>query len=65
MYSMNTRVCIARTLCIRREIHSNQELIETCTEIVNRNPRNLERLRIARKPVGYKLEKPGHSYWHK
>ncbi|KAM3963906.1 mitochondrial ribosomal protein L18 [Aphomia sociella] len=34
-------------------------------EFVNRNPRNLERLRIARKPDGYHLEKPGRKFWHK
>ncbi|XP_004928945.1 large ribosomal subunit protein uL18m [Bombyx mori] len=34
-------------------------------EFVNRNPRNLERMRIARKPDGYHLEKPGRKYWHK
>lgn len=34
-------------------------------EFVNRNPRNLEKLRIARKPDGYHLEKPGRKYWHK
>ncbi|XP_054740546.1 39S ribosomal protein L18, mitochondrial [Anastrepha obliqua] len=33
--------------------------------IINRNPRNLERLRIALKPNGYFLEKPGRSFWHK
>lgn len=33
--------------------------------MINRNPRNLERLRIAYKPVGYHLEKPGRSFWHK
>lgn len=44
---------------------SNATLIETCTEIVNRNPRNLERLRIARKVSGYHLDKPTRSYWHK
>lgn len=33
--------------------------------IINRNPRNLERLRIAHKPNGYFLEKPGRSFWHK
>lgn len=31
----------------------------------NRNPRNLEKLRIGYKPDGYHLEKPGRSYWHK
>lgn len=32
---------------------------------VNRNPRNLERLRIARKPDGYHLDAPGRKFWHK
>ncbi|EFN85598.1 39S ribosomal protein L18, mitochondrial [Harpegnathos saltator] len=50
---------------MHREFYSNAELLENCTEIVNRNPRNLERLRIARKPVGYGLDKPGRTFWHK
>ncbi|XP_037942080.1 39S ribosomal protein L18, mitochondrial-like [Teleopsis dalmanni] len=33
--------------------------------VINRNPRNLEKLRVAYKPNGYLLEKPGRSYWHK
>ncbi|XP_078039150.1 mitochondrial ribosomal protein L18 isoform X2 [Augochlora pura] len=49
----------------RREIHGNAEIVVNCKEVRNRNPRNLERLRIARKPIGYVLDKPGHSYWHK
>lgn len=31
----------------------------------NRNPRNLERLRIGYKPNGYFLEKPGKCFWNK
>jgi len=31
----------------------------------NRNPRNLERLRIGYKPDGYYVEKPGRNFWHK
>ncbi|CAH1118495.1 unnamed protein product [Phaedon cochleariae] len=31
----------------------------------NRNPRNLERMRIAYKPDGYHVEAPGRNYWHK
>ncbi|KYQ55309.1 39S ribosomal protein L18, mitochondrial [Trachymyrmex zeteki] len=65
MYSVNARAGITRAFRVHRELHGNTELIETCTEIVNRNPRNLERLRIARKPSGYHLNKPGHMYWHK
>ncbi|KAJ2940293.1 hypothetical protein O0L34_g11867 [Tuta absoluta] len=34
-------------------------------EFVNRNPRNLERMRIARKPDGYHLENEGRKFWHK
>ncbi|XP_011156361.1 39S ribosomal protein L18, mitochondrial [Solenopsis invicta] len=65
MYSANGRAGVTRAFHVYRRLHSNAELIETCTEIVNRNPRNLERLRIARKPSGYHLDKPGRSYWHK
>lgn len=36
------------------------------TTFVNRNPRNLERMRIGYKPNGYHVEKPGkYTYWHK
>ncbi|XP_003699408.1 mitochondrial ribosomal protein L18 [Megachile rotundata] len=49
----------------KRQMHSNAEIVENCKEIRNRNRRNLERLRIARKPIGYVLDKPGISYWHK
>lgn len=38
---------------------------EACSEFYNRNPRNLERLRIANKPIGYHLEAPGREFWHK
>ncbi|XP_066255835.1 large ribosomal subunit protein uL18m [Euwallacea similis] len=35
-------------------------------EFVNRNPRNLEKMRIGYKPDGYHVEKPGkYNYWHK
>lgn len=41
---------------------------ETEKYVVNRNPRNLEFLRIAEKPKGYFLDKPFSKdahYWHK
>ncbi|KAF5303285.1 hypothetical protein FQA39_LY10024 [Lamprigera yunnana] len=31
----------------------------------NRNPRNLEYLRIGYKPDGYYVDKPGKCFWHK
>ncbi|XP_049879202.1 39S ribosomal protein L18, mitochondrial [Pectinophora gossypiella] len=40
-------------------------LSSSAPEFVNRNPRNLERMRIARKPDGYHLDNPGKKYWHK
>ncbi|XP_069702473.1 large ribosomal subunit protein uL18m [Periplaneta americana] len=46
-------------------VTTNAESNEVCTEFCNRNPRNLERLRIARKPSGYHLEAPGREFWHK
>ncbi|XP_065337880.1 large ribosomal subunit protein uL18m [Cloeon dipterum] len=42
-----------------------KEKVEISQVVHNRNPRNLERLRIAWKPQGYHLEAPGRSYWHK
>jgi len=65
MYSTGARAGAARAFRAQRWVHGNAESVETCAEIVNRNPRNLERLRIARKPDGYHLDTPGHSYWHK
>jgi hypothetical protein len=38
---------------------------EVSPKFYNRNPRNLERLRIAYKPTGYHLEAPGREFWHK
>ncbi|OAD52475.1 39S ribosomal protein L18, mitochondrial [Eufriesea mexicana] len=49
---------------IKRQLHGNAELIKNCKEIINRNPRNLERLRIARKPIGYALDNFDVGYWH-
>lgn len=31
----------------------------------NRNPRNLEKLRIGYKPDGYHVDAPGKRFWHK
>ncbi|XP_015522267.1 large ribosomal subunit protein uL18m [Neodiprion pinetum] len=47
-----------------RTIHGNAELIENCNAVKNRNPRNLELLRIARKPSGYHLDRQVREYWH-
>ena len=56
-----------RTLCSENKQPAlalkNDQIIPH--EFHNRNPRNLERLRIAYKPTGYHLEKPGREFWHK
>ncbi|XP_034651737.1 39S ribosomal protein L18, mitochondrial [Drosophila subobscura] len=57
----------ARPLTSARVLHKIKALTTPQSSeqfVVNRNPRNLERLRIAYKPSGYHLEKPGRSYWH-
>lgn len=57
-----------RPLNSARVKHKIQELTkpkEGETYVINRNPRNLEKLRIAYKPSGYHLENPGRSFWHK
>lgn len=46
-------------------VHTNASLIEKCSEISNKNPRNLEMLRIARKPSGFHLERTSREYWHR
>uniref|UniRef100_UPI00398F32B6 large ribosomal subunit protein uL18m n=1 Tax=Pristiophorus japonicus TaxID=55135 RepID=UPI00398F32B6 len=35
------------------------------SQFVNRNPRNLERLALARKDKGWQTTWPGHTYWHR
>ncbi|OXU20813.1 hypothetical protein TSAR_006497 [Trichomalopsis sarcophagae] len=50
---------------VRRQVQSNASLLENCSELNNRNPRNLEFMRIARKPEGYHLNNPGNEYWNK
>lgn len=62
---MLSRRILARAFSTSGTRSGNAELVQNCRELINRNPRNLERLRIARKPNGYHLEKPGRSFWHK
>lgn len=50
---------------ILRKIKATVQPTEGQQYLVNRNPRNLEFLRIATKPGGYKLDKPGHKFWNK
>ncbi|XP_061722821.1 large ribosomal subunit protein uL18m [Cydia pomonella] len=52
-----------RKLCLVPPFARNAS--SAAAEFVNRNPRNLERIRIARKPDGYHLDNPGRKFWHK
>lgn len=55
-----------RTFCTEKNSAlalKNNEIIPNV--INNRNPRNLERMRIAYKPAGYHLERKGRDFWHK
>lgn len=38
---------------------------ENVVYMENRNPRNLEMMRIAYRPNGYHLEQPGNCFWHR
>ncbi|XP_049802321.1 39S ribosomal protein L18, mitochondrial [Schistocerca nitens] len=51
-----------RQYCSKADQINNNEITSM---FYNRNPRNLERLRIAYKPRGYGLEAPGREYWHR
>lgn len=64
MFAKDIRLCLSNSI-FKRRIHGNTSLIDNCIEVRNRNPRNLERLRIARKPDGFHLDKPIRSFWHK
>lgn len=48
-----------------RSVHSNDKLVDNLSNVVNKNPRNLELLRIARKPRGYYLDVHKQEFWHK
>lgn len=64
MFTKNVHLCLFNSI-LKRKIHGNESLINNCIEVRNRNPRNLERLLIARKPQGYHLEKQFRNFWHK
>lgn len=59
---------MSRTISSARVLHKIKELSkpkEGVQYVNNRNPRNLEKLRIAYKPRGYYLEKTNRCFWHK
>lgn len=38
---------------------------EVNPRFVNRNPRNLEQMLLARKPVGWEWDRPSRTYWYR
>lgn len=49
-----------------------KQMLEKCREpennavyVTNRNPCNLEMMRIAQRPRGYSLEVPGKCFWYR
>ncbi|KAF7269481.1 mitochondrial ribosomal protein L18 [Rhynchophorus ferrugineus] len=53
------------TICNLRNFSSGVSSTANISNIfINRNPRNLEKLRIGYKPDGYHVDKPGKNYWH-
>lgn len=38
---------------------------ENVTTVHNRNPRNLEMMKIAYRPTGFYLDAPGRCFWHR
>lgn len=58
---MSNLICIN----IKRFCSTSIELHPHSKYVYNRNPRNLEKLRIAYKPAGYHLDVPDREFWHK
>lgn len=56
---------MSRPSRVLAKIQEVNKLTEGAKYVFNRNPRNLEKLRIAYKPSGYHLDQPGRSFWHK
>ena len=56
----NTRA--VQTIRTNSTRDNNEEIKPIFT---NRNPRNLEKIRIGYKPDGYHLEVEGRRFWHK
>lgn len=50
---------------VARKISKLNTVLENGRYMVNRNPRNLEKLCIAMKPDGYHLDNPGRRFWNK
>ncbi|XP_057663853.1 39S ribosomal protein L18, mitochondrial [Diorhabda carinulata] len=67
MFKSYNFICLLNTLkqCRFGSTTQSGGKNEVATMLTNRNPRNLERLRIGYKPDGYHVDALGKRYWHK
>ncbi|XP_018566302.1 39S ribosomal protein L18, mitochondrial [Anoplophora glabripennis] len=65
MYSLRNSTKILPKLAQRRQSSTAAPQNVVSSVFTNRNPRNLEKLRIGYKPDGYHVDRPGKCYWHK
>ncbi|XP_023014769.2 mitochondrial ribosomal protein L18 [Leptinotarsa decemlineata] len=66
MYNFRSNVCkVINNMKLERLLSTKSPKNEISPIFTNRNPRNLEKLRIGYKPDGYHVEAPGKRYWHK
>ncbi|XP_064460047.1 large ribosomal subunit protein uL18m-like [Ornithodoros turicata] len=68
-------VCLRKRVCVDAFNRHTASLVaaseplsendRVSRQFVNRNPRNLEQMLLAAKPLGYALDNPPRNYWHK
>lgn len=55
----------SETTVDRSELQSTGNEATLDVKLVNRNPRNLEQMLLAKKPMGNELDSPNRHYWNK
>lgn len=65
MQQATKRFKVISTFKLRYFSNNVSSPFEISNTFINRNPRNLEKLRIGYKPDGYHVDKSGKNYWHK
>lgn len=55
----------SRSKAVLNKLKEIQSIDPTAKYLYNRNPKNLEKLRIAYRNDGFFLEKPGRSFYNK
>ncbi|KAJ8916625.1 hypothetical protein NQ315_000270 [Exocentrus adspersus] len=65
MFNLRNGSKLANNLLKSRQTSTSAPQNDISPVFTNRNPRNLEKLRIGYKPDGYHVDNPGKRYWHK